>query len=466
MGIKTPNVIPPEEITRQISIAENIKKHFTKPHFAMVITLGCQQNENDSERLWGYLDKMGYEKTDKTEEADIIIYNTCAVRENAELKVFGNLGALVHQKRKKSSLIIGVCGCMMQQEKASSHIKSKFKHVDLIFGTHTLYKFPEILNNVLEKNARCIDISCEDGRISEQIPVKRNSSIVCNVSIMYGCNNFCSYCIVPYVRGRERSRRKEDIIAEINSLIKNGCKEIMLLGQNVNSYMDANGTDFPALLTEICTIDGLERIRFMTSHPKDISDRLIDVMARNSKICRQLHLPVQSGSSRILSLMNRKYTAEKYLETIKKVKEKIPGIALSSDIIVGFPGETEEDFANTMALVKEVEYDLLYTFIYSKRGGTPAATMEDNTKDEDKHKRFDSLKLLQDEISLKKNKVLEGTEQYVLIEGKSKSNDSRLTGRTDGGKLVHLNGSEDNIGKIVKVLINKASTWYLEGEII
>lgn len=434
---------------------------------AFVETYGCAQNESDSEKLKGMLHDMGYDFCDRAEDADLILYNTCAVRENAELRVFGNIGALKHIKKKKPSLIIGVCGCMMQQEHIAETVKKKYKHVDMVFGTHALYRFPQILNGVFEES-RVFDTEDSEGMIFEDISYKRGEPPLAKIPIMYGCNNFCTYCIVPYVRGRERSRSAENIIAEIKEVAAEGYKEVMLLGQNVNSYGNdlEEGLSFAKLLEEVCKVDGIERIRFMTSHPKDISDELIEVMAREPKICKQLHIPIQCGSDRVLRLMNRKYTREKYLGIIKKVKEKMPEIVLSTDIIVGFPGETNDDFEETISVLREVEYDLVFSFIYSKRKGTPAAEMEDCLTEEEKHRNFDRMLEVQNEISKKKNDKYAQRVEKVLVESFSKTNPEFLSGRTDGGKIVNFKGSEELIGELVDVRITETKTWSLIGEII
>ena len=434
---------------------------------AFVETYGCAQNENDSEHLKGMLSDMGYGFCDNAEDADLVLYNTCAVRENAELRVFGNLGALKHLKRKKPSLIIGVCGCMIQQEHIAEQIKKKYKHVDMVFGTHVVYRFPQILNDVLS-DGRVIDIENSEGRIFEGVTSVRDNPPLAKIPIMYGCNNFCTYCIVPYVRGRERSRNVEHILNEVREVAEQGYKEVMLLGQNVNSYgkdLD-EGLSFAQLLSEVCKVQGIERIRFMTSHPKDISDELIEVMASEPKICKQLHLPVQCGSDRILKKMNRSYNREKYLEIVRKVREKMPDIVLTSDVIVGFPGETNEDFEDTMSILAEVEYDMIFSFIYSKRKGTPAAEMEDCLTDQEKHHNFDRMVAFQNEISKKKNDAYFGRIESVLVEGLSKTNPEFLSGRTDGGKIVNFRGSEELIGKIVDIKITEVKTWSLIGEIV
>ncbi len=458
------------EIEKQRDFIEKIKQinmGREKKPLAFVETYGCAQNESDSEKLKGMLFDMGYDFCEKTEDADFILYNTCAVRENAELRVFGNIGALKHLKSKKPRVIIGVCGCMMQQEHIKETVKKRYPHVDIVFGTHALYRFPEILSKSME-GMRVFETENEEGSIFEDITYKREAPPLAKIPIMYGCNNFCTYCIVPYVRGRERSRDYKDILKEVRDVAKEGYKEIMLLGQNVNSYGNDldGGLSFAELIKECAKVEGIERIRFMTSHPKDISDELIDVLATEDKVCKQLHLPVQSGSDRVLKLMNRKYTREKYLEIIKKVKERIPDIVLTTDIIVGFPGETCEDFEETMSILKEVEYDLIFSFIYSKRKGTPAAQMPDVLTDEEKHKNFDRMLNLQNEISKKKNDMYFGKVEKVLVEGKSKTNEEMLSGRTSGGKIVNFKGDETLVGEIVDVKITETKTWSLCGILI
>lgn len=439
---------------------------------AFVETYGCQQNESDSEKIKGMLADMGYELCNETDSADLVLYNTCAVRENAELRVFGNLGALKHKKRRKPDMLIGVCGCMMQQEHIANTIKSKYRHVDMVFGTHALYRFPQILSEAMEKQ-RVFDIENETGSIFENISVKRDKPPLAKVPIMYGCNNFCTYCIVPYVRGRERSRSAEDILSECREVAEQGYKEIMLLGQNVNSYGNdlSEGLKFHELLREVCKIDGIERVRFMTSHPKDISDELIQAMAEEKKICKQLHLPVQSGSDKVLKDMNRKYTRAQYLEKLAKVRRAMPDIVLTTDIIVGFPTETQEDFDDTLSVLKEAEYDMIFSFIYSKRKGTPAAEMPDSLTDEQKHRNFDEMLRVQNEISKRKNDAYVGRTEEVLVEGVSKTNSDTLTGRTEGGKVVNFSFSgsglkaDELIGTMQKVKITQAQTWSLFGEL-
>ena len=459
-----------KEILKQKDYIEKIREinsRLEKKPLAFVETYGCAQNESDSEKLKGMLFDMGYDFCETTKEADLILYNTCAVRENAELRVFGNIGAVKHIKAKKPSLILGVCGCMMQQEHIAADIKKRYPHVDMVFGTHALYRFPEILSEASE-HKRVFDTENEEGRIFEDITYKREAPPLAKIPIMYGCNNFCTYCIVPYVRGRERSRAAEDIIKDIKAVADEGYKEIMLLGQNVNSYGNdlEEGLSFAELIKEAAKVEKIERIRFMTSHPKDISDELIEVMATEKKVARQLHLPVQSGSSRILKLMNRKYTREQYLEIVEKVRSRMPDIVLTTDVIVGFPGETNEDFEETMSLLEQVRYDMIFSFIYSKRKGTPAEKMPDCLTDEEKHKNFDKMIELQNIISKEKNELYADKIEEILVEGKSKTNPEFMSGRTSGGKIVNFKGDETLLGELVKVKITETKTWSLGGVLV
>lgn len=431
-------------------------------------TWGCQMNAEDSEKLSGMLKKMGYEETESTEESDLIIYNTCCVRENAELKVYGNLGMLRKLKEKKPGLIIAVCGCMMQQEGMAEEIIKRFPYVDIIFGTHNSYKFPEYLNRVKTEGKSVIEILNKEEGIVEGIPIDRKSEVKAFVTIMYGCNNFCTYCIVPFVRGRERSRKPEDIENEIKVLISKGYKEITLLGQNVNSYGKdfKSGLNFAKLLKRVNDIEGLKRIRFMTSHPKDLTQELIDTIAECDKVCEHIHLPVQSGSTRLLEKMNRHYTREQYLDLVQRIKEKIPGVALTTDIIVGFPGETEEDFRDTLSLVEEVGFDSAFTFIYSKRKGTPAFEYEDQIEDSVKHERFNRLVEVINRLSAEKNKEYDGKTVEVLAEDYSKNDKYKLMGRTRTGKLVNFAGDGSSIGKLINVKITQTLSFSLNGESI
>lgn len=429
-------------------------------------TWGCQMNEEDSEKLSGMLKRQGYTKAIVKEYADLIIFNTCCVRENAELKVYGNLGALKKLKEKNPELIIAVCGCMMQQKDMAETIIKRFPFVDIVFGTHNAYKFPEYLNRVKQESKSVIEVQDKEDGIVEGVPIDRESDVKAFVTIMYGCNNFCTYCIVPYVRGRERSRKPEDIEKEIGELVAKGYKEITLLGQNVNSY----GKDlepkitFADLLRRINKIDGLERVKFMTSHPKDLTDDVIEAIAECDKLCEYIHLPVQSGSTNLLKKMNRNYTKEQYLKLIYKIRKAIPNVAISTDIIVGFPGESEEDFEETLSLAKEVQYDSAFTFIYSRRKGTPADEMEDQIDDAVKHDRFNRLVEVINSSSAKKNKEYEGITVDVLVEGLSKNDETKLMGRTRTGKLVNFAGDKESIGKLVNVKITKANSFSLVGE--
>ncbi|GAA0824532.1 tRNA (N6-isopentenyl adenosine(37)-C2)-methylthiotransferase MiaB [Clostridium tertium] len=430
-------------------------------------TWGCQMNEEDSEKLSGMLKSVGYTKTESIEEAGIIIYNTCCVRENAENKVFGNLGELKHLKKKNPDLIIAVCGCMMQQEGMADKILKKFPHVNIIFGTHNAYKFPEYLNRVKTEGVQVKEIFNKESEIVEGLPIDRESDVKAFVTIMYGCNNFCTYCVVPYVRGRERSRKSEDIINEIKDLVSKGYKEITLLGQNVNSYGKGleEDIDFAKLLRKINEVDGLERVRFMTSHPKDLNKDVILAIKECDKLCEQIHLPVQSGSDRILKKMNRHYTKEYYLELVDMIKREIPDVSLTTDIIVGFPGETEEDFLDTLDLVERVGYDSAFTFIYSRRNNTPADMMLNQVSDADKHHRFDRLIKVVNEGVIKSNKVYEGKTVEVLVEGPSKNDSTKLTGRTRNGKLVNFSGENVKAGDLVNVKIVRAQPFSLVGEV-
>ena len=431
-------------------------------------TWGCQMNEEDSEKLSGMLKSIGYTKTEVKEEASIILFNTCCVRENAENKVYGNLGNLKKLKKKNPDLIIGICGCMMQQQGMADKILKEFPYVDIIFGTHNAYKFPEYLNRVKTEGVQVKEILDKETKIVEGIPVDRESSVKGFVTIMYGCNNFCTYCVVPYVRGRERSRKPEDIENEIRDLVARGYKEVTLLGQNVNSYGKGleEEINFAGLLRRVNEIEGLERIRFMSSHPKDLTEEVIMTIKECDKLCEQIHLPVQSGSDRILKIMNRHYDRAKYMSLIEKIKKEIPDCTLTTDIIVGFPGETEEDFEDTLNLVKEVGYDAAFTFIYSRRNHTPADKMENQVPDDVKHERFNRLVAAVNESVIKGNKVYEGKTVEVLVEGPSKNDETKLMGRTRNNKLVNFEGNEKLVGKLVNVYIKRAQPFSLIGEIV
>ena len=432
---------------------------------ALVITHGCQMNEHDSEKITWLLEKMGYSFVNEVEDADLIILNTCSVRHSAEDKVYGQLGNLKNLKSKKKNIKVAVCGCMMQREESRNYVIEKFPNVDIIFGTNNIWKLPELLKASYDGKKLVMDIEENPLSIDDSLGANRLYNFKSYVNIMYGCNNFCSYCIVPYTRGRETSRRPHDIIREIEELSKNGTKEVTLLGQNVNSYGKTfdDKYSFANLLEEINDIKGIERIRFMTSHPKDISDELIYSFKNLDKLCNFLHLPVQAGSSRVLKMMNRKYTKEDYLRKIDKVKSVNPNIALSTDIMVGFPGESEEDFLDTLDLVKKVEYDTAFTFIYSMRENTPAARME-QVPDKVKHERFERLLDILYPIQEKKNKAFLGRYVDVLVEDFSKKDDTNVSGRTDEFKLINFKGNKSDIGKILKVKVTEANSFSLVGE--
>lgn len=431
-----------------------------------VETFGCQMNARDSEKLRGILEEIGF-KRGETEEADIVLYNTCTVRENANVRVYGRLGNLKSIKKKNPDMVIALCGCMMQEEHVVKKIAESYKHVNLIFGTYNIYKLAELLYNAITSDKTVIDILKQTENIVEELPVDRTYSFKSGVNIMYGCNNFCTYCIVPYVRGREKSREPEDIIQEITKLAGEGVKEVMLLGQNVNSYGKGlkPEVDFASLLHRVCRIDGIERVRFMTSHPKDLSDDLIDAMATEPKICSHLHLPVQSGSSRLLKKMNRSYDKEKYLKLVEKIREKMPDISLTTDIIVGFPGETEEDFLETLDVVDKVEYDSAFTFIYSKRSGTPAADMPDQVPEDVVKERFDRLLSLVQEKARKKCARFEGKTMPVLVECVNGQDAKLVTGRLANNLTVHFPGDPRLIGQIVDVKLKECKGFYYLGEL-
>lgn len=430
-----------------------------------ITTFGCQMNEHDSEVIDGLLTERGFSSVKERKDASIVIINTCSVRDNADKRFFGTLGQLKKRKESDPSFIVCVCGCMMQQQRVVDTIKAKYPWVDIIFGTNSIHHIPELIEKVASEKEKVVDIIENTEEIVEGLPAKRLFDHKALVNIMFGCNNFCTYCIVPYTRGREKSRAPEAIVTEVKGLVADGVKEIMLLGQNVNSY-DGNGTSFAELLKMLNDVDGLERIRFMTSNPKDLSDELIEAFAVCDKLCKNLHLPIQSGSNRVLKRMNRKYTREDYLKLIEKLRKTVPDITLSTDIIVGFPGETNEDFEETLSIVKEVEYDSAFTFIYSIRKGTPAEKFEDQIEESEKHRRFDLLVSAVNEISEKKNKVYQDRVEKVLVDGVSKNDKSTLTGRTDGFKLVNFAGKKELIGSIVDVKITDAKTFSLFGEVI
>lgn len=428
-----------------------------------ILTMGCRLNENDSEKICGMLEEMGYSKTDVLDNADLIIFNTCCVRENAEDKLFGKIGETKKYKEEKGT-IIAIGGCMMQEKHIVEKLNTSYPFVDIIFGTHTLHKLPQDIYKILDNKKKIQDVIDIDGEVYEGLPIKRNNNISASVTIMYGCNNFCSYCIVPYVRGRERSRAPSDILNEIKTLVKQGYKEITLLGQNVNSYNGGENYNFANLLSDVDKIEGVERIRFISPHPKDFTDDVIEEIAKSNKICKIIHLPLQSGSTNVLKSMNRKYTKEQYLNLANKMKQKIPNLVFSTDIIVGFPGETEEDFEETLDVVNKIKFEQIFMFIYSRRVGTPGDKMENQIPDDIKHKRFDKLKKLAEQQILENNQKYIGTIQKVLVEGKSKNNKEMLTGRTDTNKVVIFEGTEDLINQIVDLKIVSEHMWYLKGE--
>jgi len=462
---------PVEEPARQYYFIAKARKYITeisaklgRPLFSHVETFGCQMNARDSEKLCGILNAIGYQESE-SEDADFVIYNTCTVRENANNKVYGRLGYLHGYKKKNPHMMIALCGCMMQEEKVVEKIKQSYRFVDLIFGTHNIFKFAELLVHSIENKKMVVDVWENTDQIVEQLPNERKFRFKSGVNIMFGCNNFCSYCIVPYVRGRERSREPREIIREIENFVADGVVEVMLLGQNVNSYgknLDQPIT-FAQLLEQIEQIEGLERIRFMTSHPKDLSDELIEVMAKSKKICRHLHLPLQSGSSRLLKIMNRHYDKKQYLTLVDKIRAAIPDIALTTDIIVGFPGETEEDFEETMDVVRKVRYDSAFTFIYSKRTGTPAAKMEDQVPEDVVKVRFDRLLKEVQEIAAEKSARLTGQVQDVLVESVNHQDDSLLTGRLGNNSVVHFPGGKELIGQIIPVRLDECKGFYYIG---
>jgi len=431
-------------------------------------TFGCQMNEHDSETLAGMLEELGYIENKDKKAADVAIINTCSVRDNADKRFFGTLGSLKRVKEDRPDVVVAVCGCMMQQQHVIDTLKAKYPWVDLIFGTHNIHEFPRLLTNVLNERNKVVDVWEKGGDIIEGLPAKRMYPFKAFVNIMYGCNNFCTYCIVPFTRGRERSRQPDEIMKEVTELIASGVKEITLLGQNVNSYGNGSdiSVDFADLINLLNDVEGLERIRFMTSHPKDLSDKLIQAYRDCDKLCNYIHLPVQSGSTEILKRMNRKYTKEDYMLLIKKLKTAVPTIAITTDIIVGFPGETEADFAETLDLVNQVRFDSAFTFLYSIRKGTPAEKYTEQVPEAVKHERFNRLVDLLNEISAEKNKACEGLVLPVLVEGPSKTNANTFTGRTESGKITNFNGTPDLVGQIVPVKITEGKTFSLFGDIL
>ncbi len=468
-------VIAEKEIEKQKEFIKKMRviieeKYLSKgytPKF-VATTFGCQMNAHDSEKLIGMLIEMGYEQIDDEDKADLIFYNTCCIRENAENKVYGNLGYLKGVKRKRPDMKILLCGCMMQQDAVVDKVKETYKHVDVIFGTYNIYRFPELLYTNFETNDTVVDVWEEHGDIVEDLPTQREYPYKASVNIMFGCNNFCTYCIVPYVRGRERSRKSDDIIKEVKELVDDGVVEVTLLGQNVNSYglgLDED-INFAKLLRKLNEIEGLKRIRFMTSHPKDLSNELIEAMADCDKVCKHFHLPLQSGSTKILDSMNRKYTKEQYLEIVEKTRKAMPDISFTTDIIVGFPGETDEDNDATIDVIKEVGYSLAFTFIYSVRNGTPAGKMENQVPIEDAKRRFNKLVDVLNNGIYNLNKSHVGKTFKVLVEDFSKGDENTMTGRTEGFSLVHFQANDKNlIGKIVDVKITDCKTFYLIGEL-
>ena len=464
---------PQEEPLRQYYYIEKAKqyveeeaKNLGRSLTFCVTTFGCQMNARDSEKLRGILNQIGYEEAEE-DEADFVIYNTCTVRENANTRVYGRLGQLKPRKKQQPHMMIGLCGCMMQEPEVIAKLKKSYSFVDIIFGTHNIYKFAELICERYEAGKMVVDIWEDTDKIVEDLPNERKYAFKSGINIMFGCNNFCSYCIVPYVRGRERSRKPEAIIREIERLVKDGVSEVMLLGQNVNSYgktLDEPIT-FAELLRRIEKIEGLKRIRFMTSHPKDLSDELIEVMASSEKICKHLHLPVQSGSTRILKKMNRRYTKESYLELAEKIKKAVPDSSLTTDIIVGFPGETEEDFQETLDVVRKVRYDSAFTFIYSKRTGTPAAAMEDQIPADVVKDRFDRLLSEVQSIASEVCAVHEGKDMEVLVESVSDHDASMVTGRMSNNLLVHFKGTKEMIGTYVTVHLTECKGFYYLGEL-
>lgn len=454
------------EIDEQYEYMEKVNKINEGQNLQYAIyTMGCQLNENDSEKISGMLEKMGYSKTEEIKKADIVVFNTCCVRENAEDKLFGKIGEMKKQKEEKGT-IIAIGGCMMQEEHIVKKLNKSYPFVDIIFGTHTMHKLAEDIYHILEKRTKIEDVITIDGEVYEGLPIKRNDKTKASVTIMYGCNNFCTYCIVPYVRGRERSRTPNDILKEIKELANEGYKEITLLGQNVNSYDGGNGYKFSNLLRDVNKIEGIEKIRFVSPHPKDFKEDVIDAIRDCQKVSKIIHLPLQSGSSNILKKMNRRYTKEQYLDLVKLMKEKIPNVVFSTDIIVGFPEETEEDFEDTLDVVRKVNFEQVFMFIYSRRVGTPADKMEAQIPEEIKHKRFNRLKELVESRMEENNKKYIGTTQSVLVEGTSKNNPNMLTGRTDSNKVVVFEGKEELINTVIDLKIISEHMWYLKGEIM
>ena len=465
------------DISKQFDFIEKVREiNEGKDLKYFIMTMGCQLNENDSEKIAGMLEKMNYSRTDNMKDADIVIFNTCCVRENAEEKLFGKVGEVKKQKEEKET-IIAIGGCMMQEKHIVDKIKQSYPYVDILFGTHTFQNLPEDLYKKLEENKKIRDIIDIDGNIVEGLPIVRNDKVKASVTIMNGCNNFCTFCIVPYVRGRERSREPRDIIEEIRDLAKEGYKEITLLGQNVNSYLRVERerkipfeeyegiNSFATLLRAVNKIEGIEKIRFVSPHPKDFTDDVIEAIRECDKVAKMIHLPLQAGSTKILKKMNRVHTKEQFIELANKIKEAIPGVAFSTDIIVGFPGETEEDFEDTLDVVRKVRFEQVFMFIYSRRVGTVADKMEDQIPEDVKHKRFDRLKELVESQVEENNKKYIGTVQCLLVEGTSKNNENMLSGRTDSNKVVIFEGDKSLIGNVANVKITEDHMWYLSGVI-
>ena len=453
-----------KEIEYQSEFIEKVRKLNEGKNLSYnIITMGCQLNENDSEKICGMIEKMGYSRIDESKQADLAVMNTCCVRENAEDRLFGKLGDLKKVKEENGT-IIAIGGCMMQEKHIQEKLRKSYPYFDIVFGTHTLHRFPEDLYNALKDKKRIEDIIDIDGEIYEGIPISRDDNLKASVTIMYGCNNFCSYCIVPYVRGRERSRKPENIIEEVKCLAKQGYKEITLLGQNVNSYNGGENYNFADLLYDVNKIEGIERIRFISPHPKDFTEDVIKAIKECDKVCKTIHLPLQAGSTQVLKTMNRRYTKEQYLELAERIKKEIPEIAFSTDIIVGFPGETEEDFEDTLDVVRKMNYEQVYMFIYSRRVGTPGDRMENQIPEEIKHKRFDRLKALVETQTEQNGEKYVGTKQKVLVEGTSKNNEEMLTGRTETNKVVVFEGDRELIGKVIDVKIVRNAVWYLQGK--
>ncbi len=462
-------LIPEADLERQRGVQEQIRMMFAarQAHpLACVDTFGCQQNVADGQRIMGMLEAMGFAFTEDPGEADLALLNTCAVREHAEQRVFGNLGILTHSKKENPEQVIILCGCMAQEERVAKRVKESYRHVDLVFGPQALWRFPELLWQVYETRKRVFSTTEEHGCIAEGLPVVREGGVKAWVSIMYGCNNFCSYCIVPYVRGRERSREPSAVLAEVRELVEAGYKDITLLGQNVNSYGNDldTGYHFPDLLEDIDQIPGNYWVRFMSSHPKDATPRLFDVMAKCRHVAKQLHLPFQSGNDRVLGEMNRRYTREKYLELIRRARSVMPGLVLTSDVIIGFPGETEAEAMDTVSLVEEVGFDALFTFIYSPRPGTKAAALPDPASREEKQKWFDKLLEVQNARSAEIHARYAGRTVRVLVDGESEDGEYPLSSRTEGNRLVRLKGDKSLIGRFLEVKITGSNTWALYGE--